>query len=181
MVTVYRPFPLEQFVTLLKMPMLSPPAIAVDVLTVGGEMMAQPVEPPPPPPPLPPLPRCANRGRAANTRQTNTNVGLIKPFFMLPPRLIETELRALREFCFYFFGVGAALDGSVGVECRSNIDSARVLLTAGNLTGLFPKSQWCKTAIFSARPKPPGLPDQQQRTCQRSRSGFFMRVSSLAQ
>jgi hypothetical protein len=58
-VTVYRALPLEQFVTLLKMPMLSPPAIAVDVLSVGGEINAQPVEPPLPPvlPPPPPLPR----------------------------------------------------------------------------------------------------------------------------
>jgi hypothetical protein len=88
MVTVYRAFPLEQFVTLLKIPMLSPPAIAVDVLTVGGEMMAQPVEPPPPPPP-PGLLRCAHNGRASNTIQTNTNMGLVKCFFIGPPRLIE--------------------------------------------------------------------------------------------
>jgi hypothetical protein len=99
MVTVYRPLPLEQFVTLLKMPILSPPAIAVDVLTVGGEIKAQAVEPLPPPPPLPPLPRCANRGRASNTRQTNTNVGLITQFFMRPPRLIELSVEALCECC----------------------------------------------------------------------------------
>jgi hypothetical protein len=41
-------------------------------------------------------------------------------------------------------------------ECRSNIDSARVLLTAGHLTGLYSNSQWFKTAIFSARPKTGG-------------------------
>jgi len=88
MVTVYLPLPVEQFVTRLKMPMLSPPAVAVDVLKSGVVIRAHPVELPPPPPPLPPLPRCANKGRASNARQTNTNVGLIK-FFMLPPRRIE--------------------------------------------------------------------------------------------
>jgi len=85
-VTVYRPLPDEQFVIRLKIPTLSPPAVAVDELTVGVVTIAHPVEPPLP---LPPLPRCANKGRATNTRHTRTNVGLIKQFFILPPRLIE--------------------------------------------------------------------------------------------
>jgi len=85
-VTVYRPLPDEQFVMRLKMPTLSPPAVAVDELTVGVVTMAHAVEPPPP---LPPLPRWANKGRATNTRHTRTNIGLTKQFFILPPRRIE--------------------------------------------------------------------------------------------
>jgi len=83
-VTVYRPLPDEQFVMRLKMPTLSPPAVAVGELTVGVVTIAHPVEPPPPG-----LPRCANNGSATNTKHTSTNVGLTKQFFMLPPRLIE--------------------------------------------------------------------------------------------
>jgi hypothetical protein len=52
------------------------------VLKRGVSTIAQPVEPPPPPP-------RANNGRASNPIQTNTNVGLIKRFFIGPPRRIE--------------------------------------------------------------------------------------------
>jgi len=82
-VTVYRPLPDEQLVIRLKIPTLSPPAVAVDELTVGVATMAHAVEPPPP------LPRCANKGSASNTTHTNPNVGLHTQFFILPPRLIE--------------------------------------------------------------------------------------------
>jgi hypothetical protein len=83
-VTVYLPFPDEQFVMRLKIPTLSPPAVAVGELTVGVVTIAHPVEPPPPP-----LPRCANKGSATNTRHTRTNVGLTRQFFIHPPRLID--------------------------------------------------------------------------------------------
>jgi hypothetical protein len=93
-----------QFVMRLKIPTLSPPAVAIDELTVGVVTIAHPVEPPPPPPP--PFPLCANKGSASNTRHTNTNVGLTKRFFILPPRLIGIEPRSSSGECCVYFSWG---------------------------------------------------------------------------
>lgn len=83
-VTVYFFFPVAQFVTLSKTPTDELAAVVVVVVLKRGvstSAQPEPVDPPPPPPPL----RCANNGSATNTKQTNTNVGLTKQFFMLPP------------------------------------------------------------------------------------------------
>jgi hypothetical protein len=85
-VTVYLPFPVEQFETRLKTPMLSP-GDAVVGLKVGVVTIAQAVEPPPPP--LPPLPRCPNKGAASKPRHTHSNANFNKRIFIDPPARIE--------------------------------------------------------------------------------------------
>ena len=88
-VMVYLFFPDEQFVTLTKTPTPAPASVVVTVvLNLGVSTIAHPVDPPPPPP-LPPLPLCANNDIDMRARHTNTNVTLIKQFFILPPQLMK--------------------------------------------------------------------------------------------